>query len=632
MNRKDFLKLSGLATAAFFFTNNLAAKALAPKTAIINDDYDVLIIGSGYGGAVSSLRLAQAGKKVLILEMGMDWSTSGLAFSKMAFASKQSTWLRNTTIAPFGNFVYIDKFTGVLDRIDFENVKVYAGRGIGGGSLANGGMSVTPKKEYFEEVFPNLDSEAFYNKYFPLANTELGVNMIPDEFFSRSDFYRFSRVGEVEAKNAGFKTFRVPNVYDYDYMQKEENNEVERSAFAGEVIYGNNHGKKDLTKTYLKKALETGNVTIYALHQVDTITDKGNGNYDIQVNLINTSGEVVGNKTLSTSKLILSAGSLGTTKLLMKSQALGLLPSTNTEIGKYWGNNGNCMAGRNYVNTWVNPVKNAGSDSGNGTGANQSTIPASGVDNWDDPQKPFFAEIAPLPIGMETNAALYLTINRVPHFGEFTYNLSKDDLDLDWGTKHNTNMVENTKYFLDEMNKANGGIYANLLFDRGIGVDICYHPLGGCVLGKATDNFGRVNDMKGLYVLDGSLIPATIGVNPYVTITAITEYCIEHIIKNDFEDKNVLAVNDFGIHKESINVYPNPFTDIINVELSVNNGANIKIDLIDLSGKIVATQSSIGKSTKQILKIEHLSKLAKAPYIVSCNINGKIISKKVIKK
>ena len=70
-------------------------------------------------------------------------------------------------------------------------------------------------------------------------------------------------------------------------------------------------------------------------------------------------------------------------------------------------------------------------------------------------------------------------------------------------------------------------------FVNGFGHDICYHPLGGCVLGRSTDNYGRVKGYKNLYAIDGSLVPGTIGVNPFLTITALAEYCIENIIRND---------------------------------------------------------------------------------------------------
>src|SRR5206468_629333 len=58
-------------------------------------------------------------------------------------------------------------------------------------------------------------------------------------------------------------------------------------------------------------------------------------------------------------------------------------------------------------------------------------------------------------------------------------------------------------------------------------------PLGGLVLGKATDNYGRVKGYPNLYVVDGSLIPGSTGVNPFVTITALAERNIERVLAED---------------------------------------------------------------------------------------------------
>ena len=88
---------------------------------------------------------------------------------------------------------------------------------------------------------------------------------------------------------------------------------------------------------------------------------------------------------------------------------------------------------------------------------------------------------------------------------------------------------------MKRMNKANGGTPAGLLWNAGYGPDICYHPLGGVILGKATDNYGRVKGYDNLYIMDGSLIPGATGVNPFLTITAIAEHCIHEIVENDFK-------------------------------------------------------------------------------------------------
>ncbi len=509
-----------------------------------NAHYPVIIIGTGYGSAVTALRLAEAGIPCLMLEMGLDWQLAkqqtGLKFSSMAWAEKQSTWLRTTTIAPFANYRKFKKFTGALDRIDFQHINVYAGRGVGGGSLVNGGMSVTPRKDYFAEIFPTLDTDLFYAKYFPLANAQLGVHSIPDDFYQSSKYYQFSRIGESEGVKAGYIPVKVPNVYDYDYMQAEQAGTVPKSALKDEVIYGNNYGKKDLTKTYLKQALATGKVTIVSLYKVEQLIEN-NGNigneeenytddtlYSLKVKQINTQGETIAIKTLHTDKLFLGAGSLGTTELLLKSHAKGTLTRLDSQVGKHWGNNGNVMATRSGIKSSL--------------GRKQSSIPAVGLSKWTDDKQAIFVEVAPFPIGIDLRMALYLAINRVEKTGTIGYDTKDDKLTLDWDDRHNQQMVKNTERFLDEMNNANGGhdgsifshIDAQGKKHQGVNPKICYHPLGGCVLGKATDKFGRLNNYQGIYITDGSLIPASIGVNPYVTITALAEYCVENVLAEDF--------------------------------------------------------------------------------------------------
>ncbi|MCS3529949.1 GMC family oxidoreductase N-terminal domain-containing protein [Chryseobacterium sp. JUb7] len=520
MDRKSFIRNSLLAVGGFYFLQTNLFEAAQPKFKDKKDiNAPIIIIGSGYGGAVSALRLCQAGKKVVMLEMGMNWKSSGLPYSNLLKPGPSSAWLKTKTIAPFFNIFSLKLFTGVLDRLDFENINIWVGRGVGGGSLVNGGMAVTPKRNYFEEVFPHLDSDKFYNIYFPKAKEELKVNVINETFLQECPFYKFTRVGEAEAHKAGFKTVRVPNVYDFSYMEREYKNEVPRSAFNTEVIYGNNHGKNSLDKTYLQKALDTGNLEIIDLHHVDSIQLNDDQSYTLKVNQIDTSGKSIAEKTFSCKKLILAAGTMGTLQLLLRSHALHHFP-INDYVGKNWGNNGNFMTGRN----WVKPMTG-------GTGSKQSTIPVGGVDNWEDPEHPFFAEIAPLPMGMDVATALYLQINRVDKKGEVSY--KNNQLVLDWNESHTQKMKENADFFIKKMNKANGGTRAHLLFKNGFGANICYHPLGGCVLGEATDEFGKLKNHDNLFVLDGSLIPGTIGVNPFVTIVAITEYCIENLISTN---------------------------------------------------------------------------------------------------
>src|SRR6476469_5189908 len=251
----------------------LATAALAGRAAAAIGDgahVPVLVIGTGYGGSVTALRLAQAGINVQMVEMGMAWDTpgsDGKIFANTKSPDNRSYWLRTRTKQPISNFLGfpidkdVPKYTGILDAEEMGQIIVYQGRGVGGGSLVNGGMAVTPKRENFGAILPSVNADEMYATYYPRANTGLGVGVVDPAWFNTTDYYQYARVGRKHAQRSGFPFVFVPDVYDWDYMEREAAGTVTKSALAGEILYGNNYGKKSLQKTYLAPAAATGRVT-----------------------------------------------------------------------------------------------------------------------------------------------------------------------------------------------------------------------------------------------------------------------------------------------------------------------------------------------------------------------------------
>ncbi|MFI5979378.1 GMC oxidoreductase [Streptomyces sp. NPDC051555] len=525
------MAVAGRANAAQVRGAASNASAATVSAAPITDGahVPVLVIGTGYGGSVAALRLAQAGVDVQMIEMGMAWDTpgpDGKIFCNTLNPDQRSYWLRTRTKAPLNYFLGfpidkdIPKYTGILDAEDFAGITVYQGRGVGGGSLVNGGMAVTPKRENFGAVLPSVDADEMYTTYYPRANAGLGVGLVDPAWFDTVDCYQFARVGRKHAQRSNFPFVFVPDVYDWDYMKKEAAGTATKSALDGEILYGNNNGKKSLQKTYIAAAKATGKVSITPLHRVTTVSPSAGGGYTVVMQQLNTTGDTVATKSVTADKVFFAAGSVGTSKLLVKLKATGLLPNLNDEIGKGWGDNGNVMCGR--ANHLWDP-----------TGKLQATIPCGGIDNW--AAGGAFAEVAPLPTGIETYASFYLSITKNPNRARFTYNAGTGNVDLDWQTAWKQPAIDMAKSIFDKINSKEGTIYRTDLFGtyKIWGDHLTYHPLGGAVLNKATDNYGRLHGHPGLYVIDGALIPGNTSVNPFVTITALAERNIEKIIATD---------------------------------------------------------------------------------------------------
>ncbi|RSN32029.1 cholesterol oxidase [Amycolatopsis sp. WAC 01416] len=529
LSRRKFLGYTALNSAAALGLTTISTAQARESSPGFST---AVVVGTGYGAAVTALRLGEAGIPTVMLEMGKLWADpgpDGKVFCDMLRPDRRAMWFKDRTQAPLASFLWMDvanrdikRYPGVLDRVNHGDMSVYVGRGVGGGSLVNGAMAVTPKRSYFEEILPAVDADEMYGTYFPRANRALGVNHIDQRWFETCRSYRYARVSRKAAARAGLKTVFVPSVYDFEYMKREEDGTVPRSALASEVIYGNNHGKRSLDKTYLAAALGTGNVTIKTLHQVRGITRQTDGTYVLTAHETTEDGVVVARKQLGAKYLFLGAGSLGSTELLVRARETGTLPGLNDEVGRGWGTNGNVMLGR------ANHAWDLG-------GSLQSGMPALGIDAWDDPVNPVFAEVAPVPAGIETWLSLYLAITKNPERGHFTYDAATDSARLRWNAAQGQPSIDAAKSLFDRVNRANRTIYRSDLFGdtRSFENRFTYHPLGGLVLGEATDPYGRVKGYRNLYVTDGSLIPGSTGVNPFVTITALAERNVERVLRED---------------------------------------------------------------------------------------------------
>lgn len=518
LGRRSFL--TGLAAAAL--TGVGAASSAAASGARVPLTYDerrVVIVGSGFGGGVTALRLAQAGVPSLVLERGIRWSTGPNAdtFPRQFSPDRRSAWLSPVPVLTGSPPVVFRPYTGVLERVRGNGMDILCGAGVGGGSLVYHGMSLQPAEAVFNEVLPaDLDYAEMDRVYYPRVARMLGLATIPDDVLA-SPSYLSSRIFIDHIEKAGMTPTRIPMPIDWEWARRELRGEMTPSYTNGDLIYGvNNGGKHSVDVTYLAKAEATGRVEIATLHQVTDIAMAGDGRWQVHVDRITTDGNVVEQKIITTAALFLTAGSAGTTRLLMKARAKGLVPDLPDAVGTRWGNNGD------RIYAWMNLPQN--------TGAFQGGPACVGTKDWSDPSRALTIVHGPIPVPVESHIMSVIGYGVTAGRGHFTYDPVRDDAVLNWSRDADADLVKNIRAHLDAIVGANGG----LLVDTTELDPTTYHPLGGAPIGEVCDSYGRVLGHRGLYVMDGALIPGSTGAcNPSMTIAALAERNTDTVVAVD---------------------------------------------------------------------------------------------------
>ncbi len=529
LSRREFVRFTSLAgTGAMLASAPALAWGRAPKI-YPTEHQEIIIIGSGFGGAITACRLTEKGVGVLMLEQGRRWNQplaeGEKRFSKNLYPDGRSTWLSNKTVIPLGPPLPIPKTTGVLQGRQLAGKTVLNGAAYGGGSIVFGGILAKPEEKIFNLVFPKEISYQEMQRHYETVGSALNRSTIPDDVIG-ADCYKHVRVAKKQAEKAGAAWELLPTATDWTVVRQEISGEIPASVTVGEAVYGVNSGAKTtLDNTYLKRAEDSGLLDVRTLHQVQEIGQNEQGLYTIEAHELNEDGTVIGKRSFTCKKLFLTAGTVSTCSLLVKAKAKGKLPLLNDQVGKNWGNNGNVYALRLAV--------------GESTGQWQGGPPAIGLRDLENPLGPLFVEHPQLPLGVDIFGLLYFGIGISETRGTFRYDSSRDEVIIDWpkrdaGQERINQSLLNT---MQQLNNANGGFTTSLLtyLKDQVKDDICYHPLGGCVMGKASDFYGRVKGYEGLYVNDGSFMPSSSAcTNPSYTIAALAERNIEKVLAEDF--------------------------------------------------------------------------------------------------
>ncbi len=534
LSRRRFLGVAA-GVAAGAVGAGAVGVGLSRNSAASRRHYRAIVVGSGYGGGVSALRLGQAGVDTLILEKGRLWDTpdaDGKRFSRMLPADNRAGWFTSVppSLVPSYQGVSIDEVAkhvpssqpvqaGICEKVVHGAHTVFRGTAVGGGSMINAAIAAIPTPAQVRETFPDIDPAVFLGTYIERAKAMLRISYRDMEWFEQTPWFRYARVGRQYAEAAGYRVDYNGSAYSFDYMRKEEAGQVPRSAFDFEQQYGNNYGRfGSVDQTYIAAALATGKVTLKPLTEVTGIRRERSGEYVVSTREIDRWGNEVGRDELGCEELYLNSGVLGTTELLLRARDAGTLPNLSEEIGRGYGTNGDIM-----VAHMLKPSDPAGTQ--------QSLLGMINLDGRDDPDNPVYASMFSIPLPVETFALGYYVMVKTGDRADIIYNRGSDSIGISWPDGHTDHLRAKAQLVFDKVTQANGVEYRDDLFEGKVFAPNTVHPMGGCVRGKATDGYGRVKGYDKLYVNDASLLPGYLGCNPFMSITALAERNIEGILQ-----------------------------------------------------------------------------------------------------
>jgi cholesterol oxidase len=507
-------------------------------------DYDVLVVGSGFGGSVTALRATEKGYRVAVLEAGRRFDTSTLP---------RSSWqLRRFLWAPALGLRGIQRITPLKD------IAVLSGAGVGGGSLVYANTLYEPLAPFYTDPQWGhiTDWRAELAPFYDQARRMLGVNEVPadtpaDGYIRRladelgvADTYHRTPVGVWFGKPGE----RVPD----PYFGGEGPDKV-GCTHCGSCMVGCRVGAKNtLDRNYLYLAEKNGAV-VHADTQVTDLEPLAGGGWRVTTD---RPGAVARHRTraFTAERVVLSAGVLGTVKLLLRLRDQGRLPALSDRLGDVVRTNSEAIVGAS--------ARTARPELTRGVAITSSIHP-------DD-----HTHIEPCRYPPRSNAMGLLTTvlvdggGRVPrqvrflgkvlrHPVAFLRSLSvrrwseRSIILLVMQSRDNSISLrrhsrldvlvsrpghgEPNPTYLPVANDAarrtaellDGdpwGAWNETMLDA----PTTAHILGGCVIGDSTergviDPYQRVYGYEGLSVADGSAVSANLGVNPSLTITAMTE-------------------------------------------------------------------------------------------------------------
>jgi cholesterol oxidase len=537
-------------------------------------EYDVVVIGSGYGGAITAARISSADitpkPTVCILERGMEWIPG-------TFPDEPLDVLQHfeNPLNPLGLYVLSQ----------YPDISVIHGHGLGGTSLVNANVAIIPEDAAFNrDPWPAAIKVDALRGYYQRAAATLEVSQHPHGL----DLRKVQALKKRADQNpeAAFELLRIAVNFTREGIDE---NGVERHKCidCGDCVTGCNvRAKNTVYMNYLPIAKNHG-TQIFTQVRVGHIEAVKEGGYRVHVERYAPRHPIPETGVLRARRMVVvSAGSLGSAEIMLRSRQQGL--SLPDAVGTRFSGNGDffgiaynsdqqtdIMGFGNHLDDPVRSAVKAGptivgvirynrdKPFGQQMTFEDLSVPRASVDaarrtlallpGTDTDNRPILDWLDNLeearrvardltfsPRGALNHSMAYLIMADDNAQGRML--LKDGDLSIDWPNAGDEPIFDQMNKEVLAHAKALGAKYIGNPVWSFLGTHhlITAHPLGGCPMGEShttglVDDLGRVFDQnggrhQGLYIADGSIIPTALGVNPFLTISALCERIADHLI------------------------------------------------------------------------------------------------------
>jgi cholesterol oxidase len=521
-------------------------------------DFDWLVIGSGFGGSVSALRLAEKGYSVGVLECGRRFADHELPSS--------TADVRRYFWRPLLGM------KGIFRLTTFKDVAVVSGCGVGGGSLGYANTLYVPPKKFFEDrQWSGLnDWEQALAPHYDEAQRMLGVVRNPHEDPADRLLRELGEelgVGDTYEKTPVGVYFGEPGKTVSDPFFGGEGPDRTGCELCGRCMVGCPHGAKNtLVKNYLYLAEKRGARVLEQRTVIDVRPlGDGSGGEGYEIESVRSGAWLRKDRHVHRVRgVVVAAGPLGTNKLLQRCRLEGSLPRISSRLGELVRTNSESiltvtvpedfpeeMIKRVAITSSIYPDPNTHietvtyGDAGDSMHRLYTLLVGDGTRLtrplkllWQIARHPKRLAQVLFPKHWSRRTIIILVMQTLDNaialrprkwpFGVLTLTTEQDP------ERPNPTFIPIANEAAEWFAKRTGGIAQSAVTEALFNIPTTAHILGGAVIADdpergVVDARQRVFGYENLLVCDGSAIPANVGVNPSLTITALAEHAMSHV-------------------------------------------------------------------------------------------------------